>query len=231
MGSAMRVQFKNIFCGTDFSDDSNHGIMSGIALAKEFGAKICVCHVIDLSAATICRENVSDPLAQPNRMIDHPIEYLKRLIGEQPEPFDWEPLVQIGRIGEEIVRMAEEKKVDLAFLATHGRSGLKRLLLGSVTEYLMRTLPCPLLIVLRPDHDFISPGKQEIRLNKILIECDFSPDSSLGFQYGLSLAQEFQSELHLVHVIQPCVYKDLLKRRIEFEEKRQQDLCDQLYIN
>ena len=225
----MRVQIKSIICSTDFSEYSNHGITYGISLAREFAAKLYVCHVIDLSAATVYGKGVSDPLEQPNRMINYSIEYLERMIGEQPQPFDWEPLVQIGRTGDEIVRMAEEKKVDLAVLATHGRSGLKRLILGSVTEYLMRALPCPLLIVRRPEHDFVSTGKQQIRLNKILIGCDFSPDSSLGFQYGLSLAQEFQSELHLVHVIQPSVYKDLLETGIELEEERQQVLRDQLY--
>ena len=225
----MRVQVKSIICCTDFSDDSNHGITYGIALAREFRAKLYVCHVIDLSAATMYGEGVSGPLEQPNRMINYSIEYLERLIGEQTQPIDWEPIIQIGHTGDEIARMAEEKKADLAVLATHGRSGLKRLILGSVTEYLMRALPCPLLTVRRPEHDFISPGKQEIRLNKILIGCDFSPDSSLGFQYGLSLAQEFQSELHLVHVIQPSVYHGLLKPGIAFGEERQQDLRDQLY--
>ena len=41
--------------------------------------------------------------------------------------------------------------------------------------------------------------------------CDFSPDSSLAFEYGLSLAQEFQAELHLAHVVEPPLYEDLIK--------------------
>jgi len=225
----MRIQVESILCSTDFSDDSNHGITYGIALAKELGAKLYVCHVIDLSDATIYGEGFSDPLEQQKRMIDYSLEYLERLIGDQPLPFDWEPLILIGHTGIEIARVAEEKKVDLAVLATHGRSGLKRIILGSVTEYLMRALPCPLLIVRRPERDFIPTAKQEVRLEKILIGCDFSPDSSLGFQYGLSLAQEFQSELHLVHVIQPSVYKDLLKPKIEHGGEFQRDMRDQLY--
>ena len=224
----MRIQVKSILCSTDFSDYSNHGITYGIALAKEFGAKLYVCHVIDLADATIYGEGFSDIVEQPKRMIDYSLEYLERLIGDQPLPFDWEPLIITGHTGIEVARVAEEKKVDLAILATHGRSGFKRLILGSVTEYLLQALPCPLLIVRRPERDFISPEKQEVELEKILIGCDFSPDSSLGFQYGLNLAQEFQSELHLAHVIQPAVYKGLLKPKVEPGEEFQQDMRDQL---
>lgn len=223
----MRVQVKNIICSTDFSDYSNYAVTYGIALAKEFAAKLYVCHVIDLSSATMYGEGFSDPLEQQSRITNYSWEYLERLIGEQP--FDWEPLIKIGRTANEIARIVEEKGVDLAILATHGRSGLKRFILGSVTERLMRMLPCPLLIVRSPEHDFVSPVKQEIRLQRILVGCDFSPDSSLAFQYGLNLAQEFQSELHLAHVIQPPVYKDLLKPGIEPAEELQQDLRDQLY--
>ena len=66
----------------------------------------------------------------------------------------WEPLVSIGHAGDEISRLAKEKGADLAISATHGRSGLKRLILGSVTERLMRTLHCPLLIVRGPETSY-----------------------------------------------------------------------------
>ncbi len=222
----MRVQLKSIICATDFSDFSNYVVPYGIFLAREFGAKLYMCHVIDLPSATIYGEAISDPLGQQNRITNYVHEHLKRLIGEQP--VDWEPLVTVGRSADEIVRMAEEKAVDLAISGTHGRSGLKRLILGSVTERLMRTAPCPLLVVRSPKYDFVAPANQESRLQRILVGCDFSPDSSLALQYGLSLAQEFQSELHLAHVIAPPVYKDLLKQAIGAGEELQQDLRDQL---
>ena len=69
---------------------------------------------------------------------------------------------------------------------------------------------------------------KEIRFQRILVGCDFSPDSDLTFQYGLSLAQEFQSEVHLAHVIEPPVYKDLLRPTLEEKEGFQQDLRKRL---
>lgn len=222
----MRVQIKSIISTTDLSDLSNHGVLYGVALAKQLGAKLYVCHVIDLTSTATYEMAVSYSLEQQNQMVNYAHEHLQRLIGE--ESIDWEPLITIGHAANEIARIAEEKDVTLAISASHGRSGLKRLVIGSVTERLMRTLPCPLLVVRSPELDVLAPEDQEITFQRILVGYDFSPDSSLAFQFGLSLAQEFQSELHLAHVIEPPIYKDLLKPAREQGEKLQQDLRDRL---
>jgi nucleotide-binding universal stress UspA family protein len=121
---------------------------------------------------------------------------------------EWEPLVSTGNAADEVSRLAEEKNADLTITATRGHSGLKRFILGSVTEHLMRTLPCPLLAVHRHEKYLEVLNGQDIKFKKILIGCDFSNNSNLAFQYGLSLAQEFESELHLVHVLEPPIYKE-----------------------
>ena len=222
----MRVRIKSIICTTDFSDLANHAVPYGIALAQEFGAKLYLCHVIELTSTGMYGEAVVAFEKQQSRMTNYAYEQLKLLIGDAP--VDWEPLITTGHVADKISRLAEEKDVDLAISANRGRSGLKRLILGSVTERLMRTLPCPLLIVRCPKQDLVASAKQEIRFKKVLVGCDFSPDSDLAFQYGISLAQEFQSDLHLAHVIEPPVYKDLLKLATGTGEEAQQDLREQL---
>jgi len=119
-------------------------------------------------------------------------------------------LITVGHTADEVSRLVDEKEIDLVIAATRGRSGLKRLILGSVTERLMRVLSCPLLVVQSPEHEFVDPINQEIRLKRILVGCDFSPDSDLAFQHALSLAQEFEADLHLAHVIEPSVSSELL---------------------
>ena len=205
----MRVLLKRILCATDFSDFSNHAIPYGIALAREFKAKLYVSHVIDLSSAAIYGEAVFALEEQQSRMTSYAHKEMTRLMGQ--ESLEWEPLITVGNPANEIARLAAEQQIDLAIAASHGRSGLKRLILGSVTERLMRTLPCPLWVVRSPDLGFATPATQAVRLKKILVGCDFSPDSSLAFEYGLSLAQEFQAELHLAHVVEPPLYDDLIK--------------------
>lgn len=205
----MRVQMRNILCATDFSDFSNRTIPYGVALAKEFDAKLYICHVIDLSSIAIYGEFQLNPVDQQNRIRKQAAEQLDQLIGKQP--VQWEPVITVGHTADEISRLVEEKEIDLVIAATRGRSGLKRLILGSVTERLMRVLACPLLVVHSPEHEFVNPINQKIRLKKILVGCDFSPDSDLAFQQALSLAQEFEADLHLVHVIEPSVSGELLK--------------------
>jgi len=223
----MRVQIKSIICSTDFSDYSDHAVPYGIAVAKEFGAKLYLCHVIDLSSIAMYGEAILGLEEQQAQITKNAHEKIRQFMAGQD--VDWEPLIQIGHAASEISRVAEERGADLVISATHGRSGLKRLILGSVTERLMRTLSCPLLVIHSPERDVKARTVEEIRFQRILIGCDFSPDSNLAFQYGISLAQEFQSELHLVHVIEPPIYRDLLKPVTYPEDALRKDLRTQMY--
>ncbi|MEJ2658429.1 MAG: universal stress protein [Desulfobacterales bacterium] len=92
----------------------------------------------------------------------------------------------------------------------------------------MRTLHCPLLVIRGPEHDLNVLSDQMLNFQKILVGCDFSEDSDLAFQYALSLAQEFQSELHLVHVKEPAVYAEWLKLSVELEEVLYTKLNDKI---
>ena len=217
----MRVLPKHILCATDFSDFSNHAIPYGIALAREFKARLFLCHVIDLSSAAIYGEAVLALEEQQKRMTRHAQDEMTRLMTK--ESIDWEPLITVGNAAHEIARLAADKKIDITIAASHGRAGLKRIILGSVTERLMRTLPCPLLVVRSPERGFVTPADQAITLKRILVGCDFSPNSSLALQYGLSLAQEFQADLHLVHVMQPP-HDDYLKKPGEAKPDLHRDL-------
>ncbi len=194
-------------CATDFSDFSNLSLTYGMALAGEFEAKLFVCHIVDISSAAMYGEAMVDITQQQKRMEQYAREQLEQLAAGYP--IQWEPLVVTGHPAQEICRMAKQKAVDLVVCATHGRAGLKRLILGSVAERLMRILPCPILIIriLKPDLNL----KKGLSLKRILVGCDFSPDSNLAFMHGLSLAQEFQSELHLANVAELPVNRETVK--------------------
>ena len=222
----MRMQFKRIICATNFSDFSNRTVNHGLALAKEFDSKIYVCHVIDLSSVAIYGEFQLDPVGLQDRIMKDAGDQLEELIGKQHKA--WEPLITVGHAADEISRIVEEKDIDLVITATRGRSGLKRLILGSVTERLMRTLTCPLLVIHSPDKEFATTDDQEVKIESILVGCDFSPDSAVAFEYGLSLAQEFQSELHLTHVIETSIYQELHKTETHVKEEIQQEIHDRL---
>jgi len=222
----MRIQLKNILCTTDFSDLSNHAVPYGIRLAKEFGATLYVCHVIDTTPMAAYGEAVIQWVDQQKAITEYAQEQLSLLIDEQT--LDVEQLITVGHPVDEITRLANEKQIDLAITATHGRSGLKRVVLGSVTERLIQTLPCPLMSVRSPEKAVALPRDREISIHKILVGCDFSADSLLSLEYALSLAQEFESELHLVHVIEPPIYKNLFKQAVKSSEDLRESLREPL---
>ncbi|MBC2716095.1 MAG: universal stress protein [Desulfobacteraceae bacterium] len=221
----MRRQINTIFCATDFSKLAEEVVAYGITLAKEFNAKLIVCHVVDFPTVSMYGEAVSGPIEHQNRFMDYARSEISRLVGN--ESIDSQALVTLGNTTEEIFRLVVEFNADLVITATHGRSGLKRFFLGSVTERLMRTLPCPLL-VLRGTEDGSEPKLQRFPFKRILVGCDFSSDSDLAFKNSLSMAQEFESELHMVHVVEPSGYKDLFKIPAEQGDKFKQDLFDMI---
>lgn len=205
----MRVTFQRILCATDLSDASDQAVAHGISLAQEYQARLLVCHCIDLPMPSIYGEAYVAPEEQLNRHITYAEKHIAELMADQA--LEWEPLIIVGHAADEINRVTREKAVDIALTATRGRRGLKRMLLGSVTERLMRTLPCPLLVIPVTNRDTARQPAAALGFKRILVGCDFSPDADLAFQHGLSMAQEFQAELHLVHVIETPLYTETLK--------------------
>ncbi|MGD9210151.1 MAG: universal stress protein [Desulfobacteraceae bacterium] len=202
----MKVSFSRILCTTDLSDYSNQGLSYGITLAQEFDAQLYLCHVTHLPPVVIHDSALfypSDTLSTIEKEADRKIRALM-----EGQSVNWQPLILKGPVADKISEVVIEKKIDLAIAATHARTGLRRLFLGSVTESLMRTIPCPLLIVNPSDQSFHKQTSLSPEFRHILVGCDFSSDSDSAVRYGLSLAQEFQAELHLVHVIEPAGYRE-----------------------
>jgi nucleotide-binding universal stress UspA family protein len=199
---------------------------AGVALAKEFNAKLYVCHVVDLTIQAAYGDVVLAPLELQNQTTAYALDHISEFIGDQD--VNWEALVTTGHPSDEIAKLVLDHRIDLTIVATHGRSGLKRLVLGSVTERLMRILPCPILIVKSQDRDDPTIQHPGLKIKKILVGCDFSPYSELAFQYGLSLAQEFQSEVHLVHVVETPAYKGMMKYSVNQSEEFENELHGQI---
>lgn len=222
----MRRQFRNILCATDFSAYADVVLAYGVGMAQRFEANLNICHVVDLPTVSAYGEAVFDPIEYQQRFMETARAEIDRLLGDAR--VNYQPLVTIGNTTDEISRLAKEYIADLVITATHGRSGLKRFFLGSVTERLMRILPCPML-VLRGSEEFTDvSAPQKFPFSKILVGCDFSEDSNLALDYSLSMAQEFESELHLVHVVEPSGYRDLFKLPQESGEKFKEELYDMI---
>lgn len=205
----MKINFRRILCATDLSDFSNSAVIQAIGMAKEFNAALSICHVIDVPLVTMHGAALVYPEDQIEEMKSGALDQIKKLVADRV--LDWEPLVETGPVSSTLCRLAVEKKADLAIVSTHGHTGLKRLFLGSVTERLLRTIECPLLVVTPPEKTVAraTPFKG-FGFKQIMVGCDFSANSQRAVDYGLSLAQEFQAVIHLVHVVEPFVYRDTM---------------------
>jgi nucleotide-binding universal stress UspA family protein len=162
---SLKIALQRILVPTDFSDESHAALVYGAALAETFGASLHLLHVLETIAP-------ADPLAIQfefeTRQIEREIEtaawdQLRALLSSEDQArFHAELAIEWGLPAVEIIRYAKEHAIDLISIGTHGRGGLKRLLLGSVAESVVRGASCPVLTIHHPEREFVvaSPGAQ-----------------------------------------------------------------------
>ena len=204
----MRIEPKKIMCAIDFSDFTNIILSYGKSLASEFDSTLCLCHIV---SGTLMVSSHGQPYIAYTDIVSDRIQHAQNKLEEIAEELDieCEIIVSSGHAADEIHETACKNDVDLIIAATHGGSGVKRFLIGSVTDRLVKILTCPLLVLHARENHLASSVTKSIKLKRILVGCDFSPDSKLAFNYALSLAQEFQTQLYLAHVIRPVERTEL----------------------
>lgn len=216
-----------VICATDLSEGSNKALPVAARMASRHGARLIIAHIIDLPAVTPYGETMVDPQELRNRVEESAKAQVTDIMSHC-EQVDWELNIAIGYPAKEILQIVEETKADLVVAATHSRSGIERLLLGSVSRKLMHTLNVPLLIV--PGDMAIEQIQREIE--SVLIACDFSPDSGNAVRWGIDFAQAFGAKLTMATVIENTQLSQILKLDPQKEhgmaEKFQADLHSKL---
>jgi nucleotide-binding universal stress UspA family protein len=154
------IDLRRILVPTDFSKHSENALKYAVAFAEKFGAELHLLHVVqDLALFVPDAVGGTPPVVPPVDQLTAAVrEALQRLIRDNGlERLRVCPEVREGTPFYEIIRCAREKDVDLIVMGTHGRSGLAHVLLGSVSEKVVRKAPCPVLTVRHPEHEFIHP--------------------------------------------------------------------------
>lgn len=198
------IQLKNILFLTDFSEAADVAGQYAASLAKSYGAKLIALHVYPA---------VSDPATPPaawdqlEQIAKSQAEETKNDLETEFTGIKAEALVREGELWPHVAIIVEQQKTDLIVMGTHGRSGLRRLLLGSVAEEIFRRAECPVLTVGPGVHRQI---KSPCEFARILFATDFSDAGNAAAPYAISLAQEHQARLTLVHVIEDAKTGDLV---------------------
>lgn len=193
MAISGRIIFERILCPVDLTPESDEALRYAIALAKAYGAKLFVAHCLDRSSFTGLsgRSDVKKLLETAIR---------KHIHLPASGPLDWEVVLVEGEPEIAITQAAAERHVDLIVMRSRRRP-VAAALLGSTAESICRTAPCPTLVTHPEQEDWAGLTTNDLALRRVLVAYDFSSDSELALSYGLSLAQEFNSELHLLHVL------------------------------
>ena len=215
------IEIRRILCPIDFSDDSRHALAHATAVASWYGAAITLLHVSHPEAFTN-PPLLFDELPRGPAMIEGALRAAEE---EMPK---WSQSVSAAGVGVEtliergspvrhILERAAALSADLVVMGTHGRGGFERLVLGSVTEKVLRKAPCPVMAV---PPAAVSAGK--LPYTRLLCPVDFSDSSEAALQFACSLAEEADARLTIVHVFDWRPDDDLLTARFDtaayFEE-------------
>ncbi len=144
------LPFKKIMSPTDFSEPSDLALEAAIELTEHFSSELLLVHVVaPISAAPAMTghsaisfsEIMNEMKTSTENLLNHMIE------NKIPDHIHARPQLLEGLPAEEIALLAKKENVDLIVISSHGRSGWKRLMFGSVTDKVMRIATCPVLIV------------------------------------------------------------------------------------
>lgn len=193
------IAIQRILCPTDLTTESDEALRYAVALSSAYNAKLFILYCKETEA----NHNNNGHSAQSVETEPLFIASLAPHLGlKSVSELNWEGLVaeNVDDVGKSIVHEAAKHQVDLIVMRSRRRPRAAALL-GSTAETVSRTAPCSVLITHPEEREWVSFSAGEIDLNRILVAHDFSAPSELALKYGVSLAQEYQAELHLLHVL------------------------------
>lgn len=147
-------QLRQILLPTDFSGCSDYALPYAASLARAAKAKIICLHVVEPIVPTVGYTGLADPLPiadVSDQLEDSAERELPKIAAcEECAGLEIEEVIEHGDPAAEIVRVANERQVDLIVISSHGRTGLGRIIFGSTAEAVVRHAVCPVLVVKPP---------------------------------------------------------------------------------
>jgi universal stress protein A len=144
----MPRDFKTILCPTDFSEDSCRAVEYGVRFARVSDGALILAHIIHVPSGELYKPerptlNFEEATARARELLE---DIRQKRTGGYPR---CELLVEFGDPHEQLLAIAKRRNVDLIVTATHGRSGIQHLVMGSVAEKVIRHASCPVFVVRR----------------------------------------------------------------------------------
>jgi nucleotide-binding universal stress UspA family protein len=214
------ITVRRILCPIDFSEFADRALRHATRIAGWYEAEIHALHVVP-----VMTEGWAIPMAVGASAAGPSIpaglrEALDvRLAPARAAHLPLHTDVREGGAAREILAYAGEADVDLIVMGSHGRSGFQRLLLGSVTDAVLRKATCPVLTVCHAGEPSAPEGPP---FRRIVCAVDFQPASEHALRFALSLAEDGDAEITLLHVVEPFFEEEIAKRtHVAVEDYRQ----------
>lgn len=190
------IRIARVLCPVDFSDISRHALDHAAAIALWYEARLTVLYVF-AAPPTMDLPPLTLEDAERQRLLGD----LRALTAHLPPGLAVDlQVTEAPFVHEEIVSQVGTSHADLLVLGTHGRTGFQRLFLGSVTEKVMRKAQCPTLVV--PPRAPDVPVSDGVHFKRILCAVDFSDRSLDAVTYAITMAEEADAHLTLLHVVE-----------------------------
>ena len=195
--ASLRLTFKNILLPTDLTSASTSALAYARAFARQFEARIFVTHaVIPTPPIFVPMEPI--PIDLDAEWHDAQKQLAEFLNDDLLCGTKYEGILERGELWNVLDDVVRRHDIDLIVLGSHGKHGLKKLVLGSGAEQIFRQASCPVLTV-GPKVNLASDGLATFK--DIVFATDFSAGSLHALPFALSLAEENQARLTLLHVI------------------------------
>jgi nucleotide-binding universal stress UspA family protein len=215
--------YQNVLMATDFSKFSDHALRYAISIAQRYAAKLHVFHWLNPTAYRMIGEEAvrtaTDAAWRDIQQLESALEQKGLLRG-----IEHTIRVADGNLSTALDRVNTSCATDLIVIGTHGRTGWRKLLLGSIAEKIFRSATCPVLTV--GPHVMRSRVKDD-GPHDILFATDFSSQSKNAETYVYSMAEKYGARLTLLHVLeQPSENIVYEKERLQMAKQKLQALID-----
>lgn len=191
-----RLTLKNILFLTDFSEPSEVAIAYAVAVAREYKAKAYALHV--LTPIPLAYASPESAVAAIEGLEEGAQAEMQRL-DSQLAGVDHETMIVRGEsVWSGVEQVLAEREMDLLIVGTHGRTGAVKLLLGSVAEEIFRRASIPVLTIGPSVRKGAHSGGQ---FHRVMLATDFTREAQAAAPYAISMAEEHQAKLLLLHVM------------------------------
>ena len=194
------IEIRRILCPVDFSECSRRAVDHALAIARWYEASVTALHVYPMPpvAATPAGLIIFEPVLLTTDQRAYLLAATRQCLATGSVGVVTNAVLREGGAATSILEQARDMDIDLIVMGTHGRSGVDRLLIGSVTEKVLRKAACPVLTVPHAAAD--AAPTSPLLYKKILCPIDFSEPSIRAMDYAFSLARETDAHLTVLHV-------------------------------